>query len=46
MSEVKASRLALSGESDRNEQLANALASLANNLRYKELLALTQPRHA
>jgi len=34
MSEVKASRLALSGESDRS------------NLRYKELLALTQPRHA
>jgi len=31
-------------EQIREEQLAKALASLANNLQYKELLALTQPR--
>jgi PAS domain S-box-containing protein len=29
---------------NRHEHLANVLASLANNLRYKELLTLTQPR--
>jgi hypothetical protein len=27
-----------------DEQLANALMSLANNLQYKEILNLTQPR--
>ncbi|HAJ62390.1 MAG TPA: hypothetical protein DCP31_26685 [Cyanobacteria bacterium UBA8543] len=31
-------------EQIRDEQLANALASLANNLQYKEILNLTQPR--
>lgn len=31
-------------EQIREEQLAKALASLANNLQYKELLTLTQPR--